>query len=79
MPGDITIDGENSVNFTLSGAYTRGGNTWGVGPFDVVMDGASPAVAGPLPTALDPLDHLLMIDTGVAPPPHADNPVVMPS
>lgn len=78
VPGDFTIDAENAANFTLTGAYTIGGNQWGVGPFDVVMNGDTPAVAGPLPTALDPMDHLLMMDTGVAPPPSADDPIPMP-
>lgn len=63
--GDITIDGENAVTFSMTGAYTKGGNAWGVGPFNVLSDGTDPA---PLPTALDPLDHLLLIATGIAPP-----------
>lgn len=75
--GDVTIDGENAVNFTLSGAYTKGGNGWGVGPFNVVYNNAD--VAAALPTALDPLDHLLLIDTGVAPPPVACSPQPMPA
>lgn len=66
--GDITVDGENAVTFSMTGAFTKGGNGWGVGPYDVVMDAGTP---GALPTALDPLDHLLLIETGVAPPPSA--------
>ena len=31
-----------------------------------------------LPTPLDPLDHLLMIDTALAPPPDSDQPVTVP-
>lgn len=65
--GDITVDGENAVTFSLTGAYTKGGNSWGVGPYNVV-DTATP---GPLPTALDSYDHLLLIDTDLAPPPSA--------
>lgn len=34
--GDITVDGENAVSFSMTGAYTKGGNSWGVGPFDVL-------------------------------------------
>jgi hypothetical protein len=64
--GDITTDGENAVTFSLTGAYTKGGNAWGVGPYEVVYDDADTPSA--LPTGLDPLDHLLLIDTGVAPP-----------
>lgn len=63
--GDITVDGENAITFSVTGAFTRGGNAWGAGNDLVVMDTAAPAV---LPTALDPYDHLLMIDTAVAPP-----------
>lgn len=63
--GDLTIDGENAISFTMTGAYTRGGNAWGDGPFNVMSDGGSPA---PLPTALDPLDHLLLVATDIAPP-----------
>lgn len=63
--GDLTIDGENAVTFSMTGAYTKGGNAWGVGPFFVMADANVPAV---LPTALDPLDHLLLVRTGIAPP-----------
>lgn len=63
--GDMTVDGENAVSFTMTGAYTKGGNTWGVGPFFVIADDGDPAV---LPTALHPLDHLLLVRTGIAPP-----------
>lgn len=79
VPGDMTFDGENSVNFNLTGAYTKGGNAWGVGPYLVAMDDADPAVPAALPTALDPFDHLLLMDTGVAPPPEAAEPQPMPA
>lgn len=76
--GDLTIDGENAVTFTLNGAYTKGGNAWGVGPYNVLMgeDGTS---AAPLPTPLDPDDHLLLVDTALAPPPAAVDPQPMPA
>jgi hypothetical protein len=64
--GDIEVTGEDAVTFSMTGAFTKGGNNWGVGPFNVLMDTGVPAV---LPTALDPLDHLLLVETGVAPPP----------
>jgi hypothetical protein len=64
--GDIEVTGEDAVTFSMTGAFTKGGNAWGVGPFNVLMDEGTPAV---LPTALDPLDHLLLVETGVAPPP----------
>lgn len=71
--GDITIDSENAVTFSLSGAVTKGGNNWGVGEYDVVYSGEL-VEAGPLPTAIDPFDHLLLIDTGLTPPAAADEP-----
>lgn len=72
VPGDITVDGENAITFSMQGGFTKGGNGWGVGPWDVLLDGeGETAVAAPLPTALDPYDHLLMIDTGLAPPAEA--------
>lgn len=65
--GDVTVDGENAVTFSMSGAYTRGGNGWGVGPFPVL--GGAGGEPSPLPTALDPLDHFLLVETAIAPPP----------
>jgi hypothetical protein len=75
--GDITVNGEDSVTFSLTGAYTKGGNQWGVGPYLVVNDATATPAA--LPTALDPLDHLLLIDTSLAPPPSACDPQPMPA
>lgn len=63
--GDITINGTDAITFSMTGAFTKGGNGWGVGPYNVMLNGSNPA---PLPTALDPLDHLLLVQTGVAPP-----------
>lgn len=73
--GDIAVDGENAVTFSLTGAYTVGGNAWGVGPYNVVNNAS--AVAAPLPTALAALDHLLLMDTALAPPASACDPVPM--
>ncbi len=39
--GDITIDGENAVTFSLTGAYTKGGNQWGNGPYNVMRNNAT--------------------------------------
>lgn len=74
--GNIEITGEAAVNASITGASTKGGNNWGVGPYFVVMDESSDASF--LPTALDPLDHLLLIDTALAPPPLAAEPQPMP-
>lgn len=73
--GDITVDGENAVTFSMKGAYTKGGNVWGVGPYNVLLDTLVPA---PLPTALDPLDHLLLVETALAPPASSCDPLPIP-
>lgn len=75
--GDVTIDGENAVTFSMQGAYTKGGNAWGVGPYEVVYDDSE--AAAQLPTALDGFDHLLLMDTGLAVPAADDDPQPMPT
>jgi hypothetical protein len=74
--GDITVDGENAVTFSLTGAFTKGGNGWDTGPFKVVRN--EEGVAAKLPVALDSLDHLLLIDTAEAPPAASSDPVPFP-
>lgn len=64
--GDLEINGENAITFSVNGAFTKGGNGWGVGPWDDVT------ADGPLPTALDPGDHLLLTTVDVAPPENTD-------
>ena len=66
--GDISVDGENAITFTVTGAITKGGHNWGVGPYDVVINADSAGVADVLPPALDPYDHFLLIDTAVPAP-----------
>lgn len=66
VPGDFTVDAENAVNFALTGAGTKGGNGWGAGPYRVVLDDEGDPAG--LPTPLDPLDHLLLTRTSLAPP-----------
>lgn len=68
--GDIEVTGEDAVTFSMTGAFTRGGNGWAEGPFNVVQGAGGSASA--LPTPLDPLDHFLFIRTGLTPPPAAD-------
>lgn len=63
--GDIEVTGEDAITFSMTGAFTKGGNGWGVGPYEVLLDGTTPSV---LPEALDPLDHLLLVETCVSPP-----------
>lgn len=63
--GDFTI-ANDAVNFTLTGAVSKDGSAWGVGPYDVVLDDAD--AESPLLVAIDPKDHLHMQLTSVAPP-----------
>jgi hypothetical protein len=63
--GDFSI-GNDAVNFTLSGAKSKDGNNWGVGPYDVVKDDVG--APGPLLEPLDSRDHLHMELTSVPPP-----------
>lgn len=75
--GDLEVTGEDAITFSMTGAYTVGGNAWGVGPYEVLFnDENAPAT---LPTALDPFDHLLMMDTGLAPPPVSQEPIAVPA
>jgi len=55
-----------AVQFTISGAQTRDGNGWGVGPYDVDRDeSGNPA---PLNSALDPNTHYRNILVTLDPP-----------
>lgn len=74
---DIKLTSTAATNFNLKNGYTQGGNSWGVGPFSVVMNNDSPGVASKLPTSVDPFDHLLVMDTSVAAPPSACAPSVI--
>lgn len=73
--GNIEMDGENAVTFSLTGAYTMGGNSWGFGPYEVLRD--TNATKALLPSPIDSYDHLLLIDTALAPPPVACSPTVV--
>lgn len=63
--GDVTIE-NGAINFTMTGASSKDGNEWGVGPFDVVRDAAGDP--SPLLIALPSKNHLHMQLTTVAPP-----------
>lgn len=76
--GDLEIGGEDVITFSLTNSITRGGNSWGQGPYEVVLnDDEGGAEADILPTPLDPLDHLLMVETFVSPPEEQLSPVVV--
>lgn len=74
--GDLEVSEGSAVTFSMTGAFTKGGNAWGDGPYNVMLDGVTES---PLPTALDPLDHLLIVETGLAPPPSACGCAAMPA
>lgn len=63
--GDFTVE-NGAVTFTITGANTRDGNAWGVGPYsDIQMSGAT---AGPMLTPVKSTTALRLITTSVAPP-----------
>lgn len=62
--GDFTLQ-NGRADFVVSGAFTKSGEGWGVGPYDVVEVGGVPA---PLETAIQQGEHHLLRRTSVAPP-----------
>lgn len=74
---ELTLNNE-TAEFTLGNAKTKDGTGWGVGPYNVALTDAEPAVAGKLPEALTGFDHYLPITTQVAPPADTDGAVVLP-
>ncbi|MFI7278519.1 fibronectin type III domain-containing protein [Streptomyces sp. NPDC049879] len=63
-PGEITIGGEDSINFVTTGK-TRNGSRWGRGPYNVEIVNGVPA---PLAVPLNPDEPMGVIVTTVAPP-----------
>lgn len=59
-----------AVQFTITGAQTREGNGWGVGPFDVDRDEAG--LPAPLHTPLGPNTHFRNIVVTLDPPAQSD-------
>lgn len=73
--GDFSVENA-ALNFTLSGATTRDGAAWGVGPYDVTRD--SGGVASPLLEVIDPDgDHMHLELVSVAPPTPTDGAVAL--
>lgn len=62
--GDFTIENA-AINFTLTGAQTKKGSGWGVGPYDVVNIAGVPS---PLAEPIQVGDHLHLDMTTLAPP-----------
>lgn len=62
--GDFTIENA-AITFTVTGMVTRSGNRWGQGPYNVMLDGETPAV---LAEAVVPTEHLYLATVSLAPP-----------
>jgi hypothetical protein len=56
------------ITFPVQSARTEHGSGWGVGPYNVVNKLTGTTGPAPLLVAIDPLDHMLMELTTVAPP-----------
>ena len=63
--GDFTIE-NGAISFTVTGAATKTGGLWGVGPYDVILN--AEGVAAPLAVPIAEDDHLLVRFTEVAAP-----------
>lgn len=63
--GDFTVE-NGAISFTITGAATKTGSGWGVGPFNVVPD--ADGNAGPLYEPIASGDHLDVEFTSVCPP-----------
>lgn len=62
--GDFTVENA-AVTFTVTGANTREGNSWGVGPYNVMMNAGVPA---PMATPITTSTALRTMLVDVAPP-----------
>lgn len=67
--GNITVQ-NGSIDFTITGATTKDGTGWGVGPYDVTRDEAG--LEGPLNETLDTKDHFHLEVVTVSPPEPSD-------
>jgi hypothetical protein len=78
--GDFTVE-NGAVTFTLTGANTSEGNSWGVGPYDVMLDGAATPAPGPMCTPVSSSVALRTMVVDLAPPDDAcgARPVLDPS
>lgn len=64
--GDFTVE-NGAVTFTLTGASTRDGNAWGVGPYNDIQIGSG-GTPGPMLTPIGTTVAMRTILTDVAPP-----------
>jgi hypothetical protein len=65
--GDFTVE-NGAVTFTLTGANTREGNSWGTGPYDVMLDNSATPVPGPMTSPVSTSVALRTMIVDVAPP-----------
>lgn len=66
--GDFTVE-NGAVTFTLTGASTRDGNSWGVGPYtDIMLDDSVTPVPGPMTSPVSSTTALRTMIVDVAPP-----------
>lgn len=66
--GDFTVE-NGGVTFTLTGASTRDGNGWGVGPYqDIMLSDAPTPVPGPMTSPVSSTTALRTMIVDVAPP-----------
>lgn len=65
--GDFEVT-NGSVTFTVTGANTKEGNSWGVGPYDVTLGAGPTPVPGPMNTPVSMSLALRTIIVDVAPP-----------
>jgi hypothetical protein len=72
--GDFTITND-AVNFIMTGAQSKDGSAWGVGPYDVTKDASN--LAGPLNEPIDANDHLHVELVSVPPPDAACGPTAL--
>jgi hypothetical protein len=63
--GDFTVE-NGAVTFTLTGANTSEGNSWGTGPYDVMLDNSS--APGPMTTPVSTSTALRTMIVDLAPP-----------
>lgn len=65
--GDFTVE-NGAVTFTLTGANTREGNSWGTGPYPVMLNNEVTPVPAPMATPVSTSTALRTMIVDVAPP-----------
>ena len=65
--GDFTVE-NGSVTFTLTGANTKEGNSWGTGPYNVMLNDDVTPVPAPMATPVSTSVALRTMIVDVAPP-----------